>query len=84
MDILEALKKLARLAREEEPPKTDVSAHVLMQIREEDEPVTAPLWVLAASSAAAAAAVAGIAAYTWVSWNDPLIGFFSPFHMVML
>ena len=84
MDELEAINKLARLAREERVPVTDMSARVLMRIRVGREPSLAPLWIFAVSSAAVAAGVAGLAVPAWISWNDPLVDLFAQFQMVML
>lgn len=84
MDALEAIKKLAWLAREERAPATDVSIRVLMEIRARREPSWAPLWIFAAGSAAVAAGVMGLALHTWIFWNDPLVDLFAQFQMVML
>lgn len=84
MDELEAINKLARLAREERVPVTDVSARVLMRIQVGQEPSLAPFWIFAAGAAAVAAGVAGLAVPAWISWNDPLVDLFAQFQMVML
>ncbi|NOZ20044.1 MAG: hypothetical protein GXP25_03040 [Planctomycetes bacterium] len=85
MDIIDAIKKLAQAAREEPAPKTDVTDSVLLQIREQDDPVTiAPFWIMASASAAAAAVVLALTAFAWAAWNDPLIAMFVQFRMVTL
>ena len=85
MDNLDAIEKLAQAAREEPAPDTDVAAAVLLQIREQEEPVIAtPFWVMATVSAAAAALVLALSVNAWAAWNDPLVAMFAQFRMVML
>lgn len=84
MDTIEAIKKLARLAREERAPMTDISARVLRRIRAKQELSLAPIWVFAAISATVAAGVVVLAVHNWISWDDPLVAQFLQFQMVVL
>ena len=83
MDDLEAIQKLAVLARSEQAPATDVSAAVLRHIREQPDSSVFVLWVFAAGASVAAAVVATMAIRTWLSWSDPISDLFSSFLVVM-
>lgn len=83
MDSLHAVEKLAKVARRERPPTTNVSAQVLMHIRLAERPATRPLVWLAAASLAAAA-VALFLAVTVSTAPDPVRAFFDPLEAVIL
>jgi len=84
MDTLDAMEALARQARREPPPKTDVATQVLMRIRSEETFPIMPLSVFAVAAMTAAAAVVAIALYSWAALNDPLMEIFASFEMRIL
>jgi hypothetical protein len=92
MDALDAVEKLAGLARREPPPATDVGGRVLAGVRDRQEQSLAPLWVFAGSTSVTAAAVALVAVRAWVSlsswfcgmyWSGQLDAIIPSFRMVM-
>jgi len=78
MDALEAVERLARKAREERVPETDVSQRVLMRLGRPVSPRVAPLGWVAAVAAVAAAAVLIVALNSWISPSDPMMDLFTP------
>lgn len=71
--VKDPLEELARLARLDIGPKTDVTANVLRQIRVQ-EPIVAqkPLIWLALGSSVAAVAIAAVAIPAFMSLVDPI------------
>ena len=84
MDRINGLEKLARLARKDKPPTTDVSARVLVRIMEHRPAPVLPLSLFAAASAVAAAVVLLLAISGWISPADPMPELFSPLEVLVL
>ncbi|KPJ60983.1 MAG: hypothetical protein AMS15_06175 [Planctomycetes bacterium DG_23] len=84
MDTLKGLEELARQARMEEAPATNVSSRVLIRIMERRPSPILPLSLFAAASAAAAALVLFFGLSSWLSLSDPMRELFAPLEMVVL
>ena len=84
MDTLKAIEALAGHARQEKPPATDVSAHVLARIRDREASSVLPLTLFAAASAVAAAVIVFLAVSAWAASADSLVALFDPLQMVTL
>jgi len=84
MDELDAVEKLAELARLEDAPATDVSAGVMAEIRRTQPSPLLPLSLVAAASIAAAAIVLILALSGGSPAPDPMIELFAPLEMVTL
>ena len=67
MDELEAIEKLARQARAEQPPEVRVGAAVLETIRAGRPVRILPLSLVAAAAAVAAGVVLTLAVHAWTS-----------------
>ncbi|MBM3498373.1 MAG: hypothetical protein FJX74_06845 [Armatimonadetes bacterium] len=76
MNEEQKLRRLARIARREEPPRVDVAGRVMARLhrREADEGLgVRPLAWVAVAGAAVAIPLAIAAAYMWQHLTDPLL-----------
>jgi ADP-ribose pyrophosphatase YjhB (NUDIX family) len=73
MEALEALERLAQVARRERAPEVDVSAGVLRRIRCTGDPARlTPLWLLSLASVVTAVVVLMIGIHVWAAASDPM------------
>lgn len=84
MDRLDAVEELARLARMEAAPATDVSSGVLARVRSRRPSRALPLTLVAAASLAAAAIVLFLAFSAGSSPADPMRELFAPLEALTL
>ena len=84
MDALKAMDELARAARKDPVPKTDVSGRVLMRNRSGRPGPVLPLSLVAAAAAAAAALILFFALTNGGFSPEPMSEFFEPLEVVML
>lgn len=76
MDELEAVERLVRRARQEQPPARDVTGAVLAGIRAGRPATVLSLSVVAAVASLAAAIVLAMALHTWSAGADPQAALF--------
>jgi hypothetical protein len=79
MNEEQRLRKLARIARREEPPRVDVAGRVMARLRRREAdaaPRVNPLAWVAAGSLAVAVPLAIAALYMLQHWTNPLLGLF--------
>jgi hypothetical protein len=84
MDTLKGFDELARQARMEEAPATNVSSQVLIRIMERRSSPLLPLSLFTAAAAAVAVIVLSFGLSSWFPLSDPLSALFAPLEMVLL
>lgn len=83
MNEVEWLKQMADRAGQDAPPRIDVTAAVLRELRSSPRQEQGPLAVFAAVSAVAAAIVFTVAVQAWQDLGDPLAAMMSSINVVM-
>lgn len=84
MDTLRGLDELARQAKIEQGPATNVSSKVIVRIMGRRSSPMLPLSLFAAAAAAAAVIVLFFGLSSWLSLSDPMSALFAPLEMLLL